>query len=422
MTTVPLGPVVVVLGPGSPSPARIVRAAMPYGVVFAGMRDALGDSTTALAASLAPLVDIDPAGPCTAGPALSSYRPAGITTFSESALTATAELAAVLALPYHSAETVARLTSKHLQRARLAEAGVGRTRSVAVTSRAALDAALTGEPAVVKPLRGEGSLDTHLVRWPEDVPGDLPVSASRPFVVEEYLAGRDEYPFGDYVSVETASVDGQAHVLGVTGKLAQLPPFREVSQFVPSRLDQAEERSVADLAARAVSALGVARGLAHTEIKLTPEGPRVIEVNGRLGGHVDELYARAYGLDLLAIEFALATGTTSPALHHGPAGQVCYQYYNLAPAEGGAFIRVDGAAAVRAMPGVAAYRPFVARGALVPRGVSTARLDLLTGQADNHGAMLASIDKALAELTFTIADDSAPRAWRPSREGLRCLG
>jgi biotin carboxylase len=223
------------------------------------------------------------------------------------------------------------------------------------------------------------------------------------------------------VSVETASVNGHAHVLGVTGKLAQLPPFRETAQFVPSRLDPAEERSVADLAARAVAALGVARGLAHTEIKLTPEGPRIIEVNGRLGGHIDELYARAYGLDMLAIELALAAGTT-PALHSGPAEQVYYQYQNLGPADGGTFIRVDGAAAVRAVPGVTGYRALVPRGAPVPRGVSTTELDLLTGHADNHDAMLTSIDKALAELTFTIADDTASRAWQASREGLRCPG
>lgn len=428
MTPESCGPVIVVLGQGSPSPARIVRATSRR-VVFALARetapDAGRESTAALAASLAPLVDISPAQPQAAVRALAAHRPVGITTFSEGTLTLTAALAAALGLPYHSADTVDRLTCKDRQRVRLAEAGVDRTRSVAVTGRAALDAeigaALADGPVVIKPLRGQGSQHTHLIHVPGDIPADLPVSPGRPFLVEEYLVGRDEYPFGDYISVETASVNGSAHVLGVTGKLALLPPFREACQFVPSRLNPAEERSVARLASRAVEALGMVRGLAHTEIKLTPDGPRIIEVNGRLGGHIDELYARAFGLDLLAIGLTLAAGTPAK-LCHEPAGQVYYQYQNLGPASGGTLVGVTGLAAVRCLPGVTGYRTLVPRGQPVPPGVSTTELDLLTGHADDHDAMLDGIDKALAELTFTIADGAASRTWRASREGLQCLG
>ncbi|MBR7825728.1 hypothetical protein KDK95_05365 [Actinospica sp. MGRD01-02] len=424
MTAADPGAIIVVLGPGSPSPARIVRAATPYRVVFATARAAAGDaareSTAVLAASLAPLIEVGPDEPGTAVPLLAAHRPVGITTFADGALELTAELAAALGLDYHSADAVAALTGKSRQRARLADAGVDRTRSVVVTDRAELEAALSRCPAVVKPQRGQGSVQTYLVRDPGHLPADLPVGPDRPFVVEEYLAGRDEHPFGDYVSVETVSVDGRVHVLGVTGKLALLPPFREQAAFVPARLDPAESAAVADLAARAVSAVGVARGLAHTEIKLTPDGPRVIEVNGRLGGFIDELYARAFGLDLLAIELALAAGASAP-LDHEPAGQVYYQYFNLGPTGGGTFVGTEGVAAVRALAGVTGYRPLVARGASIPAGVSTTELDLLTGHAADHDAMLEDIDKALAELTFTIAQDGANRVWKPGREGLECL-
>jgi hypothetical protein len=419
VTSEAAGGIIVVLGMGSPSPARIITAAAPRAVVFSAVRGTVGESTAALAASLAAFVEIDPDEPGNAGSALRAHDPVGITTFSESALRVTADLAVALGLPYHSSETVTRLTRKDCQRARLAEAGVDHTRSLVVTDRAALCAAITGAPVVVKPVQGQGSLHAYLVQTLHDVPADLPVGVSRPFLVEEFLSGRDEHPFGDYVSVETVSVNGHAHVIGVTGKLAQLPPFREPGQFVPSHLDPADERMVADLATRAVEALGVSRGLAHTEIKLTPNGPRIIEVNGRLGGHIDELYARAFGVDMLAIELAVATGTT-PAIARKPTGRVYYQYSNLGPAQGGSFVRVCGVDAVRALPGVTGYRAFVAAGTAIAPGVSTTELDLLTGHADDHDSMLMGIDKALEELSFTIADDAGPpREWRASRAGLQ---
>lgn len=102
-------------------------------------------------------------------------------------------------------------------------------------------------------------------------------------IVEEYLPGRDDQPLGDYVAVECA-VDGGVVALAVTGKLRLLPPFRETGQFWPARLPADEREEIIDLAVAALEALDVRTGLAHVEIKLTPAGPRVIEVNGRLGG------------------------------------------------------------------------------------------------------------------------------------------
>lgn len=421
--SVPGGVIVVVLGKGSPSPARIVRAAGARSVVFAFRQGEITESTADLVRTLAPGVEIDPSHPHSTMAALAAHDPVSITAFSESALSQTQTLADALDLPYHSAETVAALTDKSLQRARLATAGVDATRSTAVSSRADLEAALVdppGPPFVVKPLRGEGSLDTYLVRTKDDLPADLTVGPDRPFLIEEYLVGRNEYPFGDYASVETLTVAGRTHVLGVTGKLALLPPFRETAQFVPSRLGAEEDRIVAELAARALAALGVTRGLAHTEIKLTPSGPRVIEVNGRLGGHIDELYARAFGLDLVALELAVAAGDVLTVDVRRP-DRVHYQYLNPAPVDGGTLVAVDGIAEVRSRPGVVAYRSLAVRGAALPRGVATAELDLLTGDAADHEALLSDIDTALARLRFTIAGpDGVARIWRTSRAGLRC--
>lgn len=79
----------------------------------------------------------------------------------------------------------------------------------------------------------------------------------------------------------------------VTGKFALAPPLRERGAFMPATLSEAETKAVAALAASAVLALGIRYGASHTEVKLTPDGPRVIEVNGRVGGLSNTLASRS---------------------------------------------------------------------------------------------------------------------------------
>ena len=47
--------------------------------------------------------------------------------------------------------------------------------------------------------------------------------------------------------------------------------------------------------ATGIEALGVSTGCLHTEVKFTPDGPEIIEVNGRVGGGVPEMLERAAG-------------------------------------------------------------------------------------------------------------------------------
>jgi biotin carboxylase len=63
-----------------------------------------------------------------------------------------------------------------------------------------------------------------------------------------------------------------------------------------------------DVAAAAVSALGIDNGPTYTQLRIGPDGPQVIEVAARLGGgHDAELAEAAVGVDLngLALDAAL---------------------------------------------------------------------------------------------------------------------
>jgi hypothetical protein len=62
------------------------------------------------------------------------------------------------------------------------------------------------------------------------------------------------------------------------------PYFNETGSNCPSLLPRRAQRDLLDLSARSVAALGLRDGVFHVEAKATPGGPRLIEVNCRMGG------------------------------------------------------------------------------------------------------------------------------------------
>jgi biotin carboxylase len=397
------------------------RGAVSAGDIAVGLRDLCRpvflvrrtphtDRARPVLEQLGPVLPLDDLTAAVA--ALRALGPAGIVTYSELMLADTAALAAALGLPGHSTATARLLTDKVWQRRRLREAGVDDVRStpVHVADWTAAVAAV-GLPAVVKPVYGEGSRHTHAVPDAAAAAALLPgllagAPAGRGMVLEELLVGGPRPPWGDYVSVESlCTPDGAAH-LAVTGKYPLVPPFREPGQYWPAALGEDDRRRVLDLTTRALAALGVCHGLTHTEVKLTPDGPRLIEVNGRLGGHIGELAARACGVDLvrLAAEQALGRPVRPPEL---AVRRVHYQAHTLAPTAPCTVVRVHGDREVRRLPGVSGHRAFVRAGERLPGGVMTHELDLTWGECDDHAAMFAVLATARAALRYDLRPDGA---------------
>ena len=89
-------------------------------------------------------------------------------------------------------------------------------------------------------------------------------------------------------------------------------PAEKTGQFVPATLSPALAAEVTALTGSALDALGVRDGVTHTEVKLTRAGPRIIEVNGRLGGYVGDIVRRASGYDLLRAAIQVAVRRPVP--------------------------------------------------------------------------------------------------------------
>ncbi|TCO62831.1 ATP-grasp domain-containing protein [Actinocrispum wychmicini] len=346
---------------------------------------------------------------------LRTFSPDGIVTFSERMLPLTAHLASDLGLPGHSPEVVRLLTDKSAQRKRLAERHVDRTRSFPLDDPDQWREALTrvGLPAVIKPLRGEGSRSTHKVVSSNGLPdlvselldAERHAGVRRPVLVfEEFLEGRECAPYGDYVSVESLVSQGEISHCAVTGKTPLIRPFRETGQFWPACLPVAEQQAVLELAGAAIGALDLRTGIVHTEIKLTADGPRIIEVNGRLGGWISELCARTGHADLVAAAARLALGE-DVRCDLFQSERTFFQYYNLAPAEGGRLDSVTGVRELRRVPGITKYRQLVSPGTVLPPGVTTHQLDVIIGCADRPEDMITAIDQALRVIQFQFSSD-----------------
>ena len=98
-------------------------------------------------------------------------------------------------------------------------------------------------------------------------------------ILEGYLPGPDHQVsrFAPIVSVESYGSGGELHHFAVSGRLPFAEPFRETGSVLPSDLPAELARTAEATAAEAIAALGATYGCFHTEMKFTPEGPRIIE-------------------------------------------------------------------------------------------------------------------------------------------------
>jgi hypothetical protein len=242
------------------------------------------------------------------------------------------------------------------------------------------------------------------------------------FVLEEYLVGETRGEFGDYVSVETVVARGRSHHVAITGKFPLLPPFRERGHIWPAPITDDERARVLDLVERAGSALGIRTGILHTEIKLTPDGPRIIEVNGRLGGFINELSLHATRMSMTGIAARVALDWP-PSASELPDDRALDAVFGLhttpAPRVNATLVKATGAANVRRIPGVRAYRRLIQPGARVADSVRTQNLDLLVVTAATHEDLLKAIARAQRELEFIfeVGDGSSGGATRRTCRG-----
>jgi len=279
--------------------------------------------------------------------------PDGVVVFNDAPITLAALVASKLDLPFHTPHAARLLTDKLAQRVALRDAGL--PVPVFASVRLTETEVSVPFPAVLKPRSGAGSRNTYRVENLEQVRALLrDHSSSDQFILEEWLMDqRTEHRLSsDIVSVESVVHRGQIDHVMVTGRFPFAPPFRETGSFVPSDLAPALYDEVCNLASAAVNALDIRVGIVHTEIKVTPSGPRVIEVNGRLGGGIGALVSRIGGPRLKVVAMRLALGMDIEPILAFDASRVAYFRWIVPPVWATRFVNVTGVEALQNSPGV----------------------------------------------------------------------
>lgn len=340
--------------------------------------------------------------------ALLTGRPGqgGILTWDETLLATTAEAARRLNLPHLTPQGVRACRDKLTTRRLLAAAGVPSARFQHAHDLAAAQtsAAELGLPVVVKPRGLAGSVGVTLVTTPEEVERAWEEATSSSFPGIDPLAGAivEEYLTGPEISVDCVVDQGGAHVINVARKrLGFAPWFEEVGHLVAPWRHEPWALGVETVVTAAHRALGLRTGVTHTELRLTPDGPRIVEVNGRLGGDFIPLLGRlATGVDQVAAAAALALGRTPDI---APSSDRCAEVRFLYP-EHDAVVRSLDVRDAAACPGIADAVALAAPGTVLrlpPRGV-VPRLAALIAVGDNPNRCAAALDRAQREVHCSL--------------------
>jgi biotin carboxylase len=233
-----------------------------------------------------------------------------VVSFTEYGLEPASRCALALGLPGANLEAVRATRDKTRTRALLDRHGLSPVRHrVCGAPEDALDflAGLDGGPMVLKPTDGGLSEGVFVVgsarelaeRWP----WTSAVAGGGPVLAEEYLPGPE-------FSVESVSRDGVHEIVMVTEKLtAGEPGFVELGHQMPARLDPGSGAAVEKLVTAFLDAIGQRTGPVHTELRLTPAGPRLIEAQTRVGGdQIWEMCELVSGVDMISETLAALTG------------------------------------------------------------------------------------------------------------------
>ena len=203
-------------------------------------------------------------------------------------------------------------------------------------------------PCIIKPTDNAGSHGVAKVNSFEELLANYEYahSCSRhgEVIVEEYLDGPE-------VSVEVMVVNGNVNILQITDKITtEAPHFVEMGHTQPSRLPEDTQRLIRDVADMACKSVGIDKGPAHVEMKVTKRGPVMIELGARMGGDniTTHLVPLSTGIDMVGSTIKVALGEEpdiTPTLHCGSA----IRYFEV---PFGIIEAIDGVEEAKKIPGV----------------------------------------------------------------------
>lgn len=254
-------------------------------------------------------------------------------------------------------------------------------------------------PCIMKPTDNAGSHGVVLAHSFDELVNNYEYSheSSRngSVIIEEFLDGPE-------VSVEVMVTDGKVNILQITDKLTTgSPHFVELSHSQPSRLSEDAQNQIRIVAEGACKAVGIDKGPAHVEMKVTERGPVMIELGARMGGDniTTHLVPLSTGVDMVKATIDVALGVKPdivPSIHCGSA----IRYFQV---PFGTIRSIEGVEEAERIPGVIqiTFTKGVGEDS-TPIHCSNDRIGFVIAQADTAEAAVKVCEDAMKAINIEI--------------------
>ena len=216
-------------------------------------------------------------------------------------------------------------------------------------------------------------------------------------VVEEFMEGPE-------VSVETLTIDGACHVIQITDKLTTgAPHFVEMGHSQPSQLDQCVQEKIKEVAIAANKAIGIQNGPSHTEIIVTEEGPKIVELGARLGGDciTTHLVPLSTGINMVECCVKIALGE-HPNIDRKFSKGSAIRYFEQCNGTVTSVAGIDNAKAIKGV--IEVFLSIREKQRVTDVNNSASRIGFVIAQGDTAHAAVHTCNQAMKEIVITIGE------------------
>ncbi|MGM0381600.1 MAG: alpha-hydroxy-acid oxidizing protein [bacterium] len=276
----------------------------------------------------------------------------GVITVGTDASLSQAAVSEALDLPGIKFDTAERATNKVKMRRAWARAKIPQPefRGIWELDEAQGAARDLGFPLVIKPADNMGGRGVKKLADKDDlVEGFRAAKQASPrgeLIIEEYLEGEE-------FSTDTLFREGELIHQVIADRIIEREPyFIETGHVLPSNQPEKVQEKILKTAEEAAEALGIDVGAAKGDIKMTPEGPKMVEMAARLsGGYMSGYtYPLATGRSIIRDALKIAIGQKPDCPLDPPIRQVAVEKAVIPPP--GEIRKITGHEKIMEMDGV----------------------------------------------------------------------
>lgn len=318
-----------------------------------------------------------------------------------------AEVAGNMGLVGIDQETALKATNKAEMRKALRDAGVPIPQFFKVTNENEYNEVVKNfdVPIIVKPLESSGSRGIFKIN---DIRNEEQLKTAYEYcnnysnngeiIVEEYMTGPE-------VSVETLSIDGRCHVIQITDKeTTGAPHFVEIGHSQPTKSSKEIVAQIVEITKAANKAIGIKNGPSHTEIIITSEGPKIVEIGARLGGDniTTHLVPLSTGVNMVEATIRIALGE-KPNIKKKWRKGAAIRYFNQKP---GVVKKIEGIEYAEKINGIKQVSVVHGVGERVNEiNSSGSRMGFVIAQSDDRDTAIVVCNEALKYISIEIGEN-----------------